>query len=268
MGAGLEAEIGDGFEDESDDAWVQQFKNNLNNVVPEEDSSPIDDLGLIDDMAEITVEAQAALPMEDPALAPPKEEVAIEVEEEPDMLPDDMAPKPKPESGKERDSLEHVTVSDVVERLERVSNILKNREIPRELAWIDFMLDKIGLASYFPALAEATKSALESNQYMSTRVEDILSRLRGSIEPESPLELTTTETEEAVTGDTLKQVRQNLETGEERERVRKEQRQKGIEDVAPSVPAEELAQPVNVETTPPAPVRPTPTLPARPTPVR
>lgn len=263
-------DMDEGFEDESDDAWVRQFKNNLNfnnDNVKDEDS-------VIDDMAEITVEAQA-LPIEEPTPElPPEEEAAIEVGEEPDievgeepdMLPDMAPDKAKP--GADMNSLENVTVADVVERLERVSNILKNREIPRELAWIDFMLDKIGLASYFPALAEATKSALESNQYMSTRVEDILSRLRGSIEPESPLKLTTTEEEEAVTDDTLKRVRQNLDTVEQKDRARKEQKEKGMPEEESTVPIEELAQPVNVETTPPAPVRAPRPVPARPAPIR
>ncbi len=93
---------------------------------------------------------------------------------------------------------------------------------------------------------------------MSTRVEDILSKLRGSIEPSSPIELTTTEPEEEVMEDTLKQVRQNLEEGEEKERAKKERKQQTPEEegaVPPAIPAEELAQPVSVETAPPVPVR-------------
>jgi hypothetical protein len=261
---------GEDFEDESDSAWVQDFKNNLNNV-KDDSSKSDDDFGLIDDLAFITVDAQAMPPMETPAepMAVPEEEAAIEVEEEPDLeveeepdleMTDPMEdPDPDAEMGvseKNVSDLDTVTISDVVDRLERVSNILKNREIPRELAWIDFMLDKLGLASYFPGLAEATKSALESNQYMSTRVEDILSRLRGSIEPDAPLELTTTEPEESAMEDTLQQVRQNLDVGDQKERDRKEQRNKALDEGAPpAIPAEELAQPVNVETAPPTPVR-------------
>ena len=39
------------------------------------------------------------------------------------------------------------------------------------------MLNKLGISGFFPALAEATRSALESNQYCQTRVEEILSKL-------------------------------------------------------------------------------------------
>ena len=258
------------FEDETE--WVQKFKNNINNI--NEDRGSVKDLNFIDDLVEFTVEAQA-LPTEPPteeAMMPQNEEVTMEVEEDPELEvteePDptdpalDLAPEgERPEESESgMGSLDNVTIEGVVERLERVSNILKNREIPRELAWIDFMLDKLGLASYFPALAEATKSALESNQYMSSRVEDIVSRLRGSITPETPIELTTTEPEAEATSDTINQIRQNLESGEQKERQKKEQKQKGLEEEAPAPNAipEELQQPLNVETAPPTPVRPAP----------
>ena len=39
------------------------------------------------------------------------------------------------------------------------------------------MLNKLGISGFFPALAEATRSALESNQYCQTRVDEILSKL-------------------------------------------------------------------------------------------
>ncbi len=258
-----------------EEQWVQDFKDNLNNI---HDDSEADDLSMVDDIADITVEAQALppeMPAEPPIDAPvepplpeeellpeealpeavvgPEEEVAIEVGE-----PEEPLPPPKKEM-KEIGDLEGVTVSDIVDRLERVSNILKNREIPRELAWIDFMLDKVGLASYFPELAEATKSALESNQYMSTRVESMLSALRGSMEPEEPIELATTEEEEVRTEDTIKQVRENLEEKEEKAKAKKELREKEKEEgAAPPIPAEEVAKPISIEPSPPAPVRPAP----------
>lgn len=271
---GSELDVAPDFEDETE--WVQKFKDNLNNL---DDKSSVEDISLVDDLVEFTVEAQA-LPMEEPPPADmaPNDEVTMEVEEEPELEveeepdPTDPAMDFAPEgqeggaSTQVTDSLENVTIQDVVDRLERVSNILKNREIPRELAWIDFMLDKLGLASYFPALAEATKSALESNQYMSSRVEDIVSRLRGSIKPDEPIELGTTEPEEEATTDTLNKVRQSLKTNEQNERAKKEQKQKGMEEegVPPTAIPEELQQPLDVETAQPTPVRPGP----RPAPVR
>lgn len=77
--------------------------------------------------------------------------------------------------------LSNVKVSDIIARLEGVANMYKNREIPRQLTIIDLMMDAVGIASFFPSMAEATKSSLESNQYCQTRIEDILAKLRGIV---------------------------------------------------------------------------------------
>lgn len=76
---------------------------------------------------------------------------------------------------------QHVTVQDVINKLEDLAKIFKTREIPRQLNIVDMMLDSLGFAAYFPTLSEATNKALESNNYISSRVEDILSKLRGSV---------------------------------------------------------------------------------------
>lgn len=75
----------------------------------------------------------------------------------------------------------NITVADVVAKLEDLAKIYKTREVPRQLGIVDMMLDSLGLASYFPSLSEATNKALESNNYISTRLEDILSKLRGAM---------------------------------------------------------------------------------------
>jgi hypothetical protein len=106
-------------------------------------------------------------------------------------------PKPVEREKKISDILDisDIKISDVIDRLDTVSSILKNREIPRQLAIVDLMMDALGIASYFPALAEATRSALESNQYMCTRIEDILSKLRGSLTPPEKVDLLISEDE-------------------------------------------------------------------------
>lgn len=78
-------------------------------------------------------------------------------------------------------ALANVTVGDVVAKLEDIAKIFKTREIPRQLSLVDMMLDSLGLASYFPNLSEAINKSLESNNYVSTRLEEILSKLRGSM---------------------------------------------------------------------------------------
>ncbi len=71
----------------------------------------------------------------------------------------------------------NIKLSDVVKRMQAISRVFKNREIARQLSIIDLMLDRLGIAGLFPQLAEATKSALESNQYSSIRIEEVLSKL-------------------------------------------------------------------------------------------
>ncbi len=71
----------------------------------------------------------------------------------------------------------NVKLSDVINRLQALSRVFKNREIARQLGIIDIMLDKLGISGFFPSLAEATRSALESNQYCQSRIEEILSKL-------------------------------------------------------------------------------------------
>ena len=76
----------------------------------------------------------------------------------------------------------NIKISDIVLKLEDLAKIFKTREIPRQLAIVDMMLDSKGLAAYFPSLSEATNKALESNNYIATRIDDILAKLHGSIE--------------------------------------------------------------------------------------
>jgi len=74
-----------------------------------------------------------------------------------------------------------LTISDVVAKFEDIAKFYKTREMPRQLAMADMMLDSLGLATFFPALSEATNKALEANNYISTRLEDIISKLRGTM---------------------------------------------------------------------------------------
>ena len=87
-------------------------------------------------------------------------------------------------------ALENIQVSDVVRRLQALSRVFKNREIARQLSIIDLMLDKLGIAGLFPQLAEATRSALESNQYTSVRIDEILSKLMSVIDESGKVKVT------------------------------------------------------------------------------
>jgi len=105
------------------------------------------------------------------------------LEKKEDLL--DKSKEEKPSLGNKtkkdiNELFDDIKVSDITTRLEALSKVFQNREIARQLNIIDLMLDSLGLAGFFPSLAEATKSALESNQYCQSRVEEILSRLLSS----------------------------------------------------------------------------------------
>ena len=116
----------------------------------------------------------------------------------------------------------NLSVADVVAKLESVNKIFRNREISRQLAIVDVMLDRLGLASYFPTLAEATNKQLEANQYCLTRIEDILSKLRGSIQTDD-IEL---DGEDQPENSGAQQLKQTLEQTEQKEKAKKDMRKK------------------------------------------
>lgn len=151
----------------------------------------------------------------------------------------------------------NITVADVVAKLEDLAKIFKTREVPRQLGIVDMMLDSLGLASYFPSLSEATNKALESNNYISTRVEDIISKLRGAMGTNTvDLKGGPAKDNPEVAG-----IKGNLQQSEDKEKQRKQMRKdqeaaelanKGKE--TPEVEVEEdLAAPPAAAPRPPAP---------------
>lgn len=153
----------------------------------------------------------------------------------------------------------NLTVADVVKKLDDVNKIFRNREISRQLAIVDVMLDHLGLAPYFPSLAEATNKQLEANQYCLTRIEDVLSRLRGTMETAN-IDL---KDEKRKLPEKSESIRAGLDQDEQKERQRKEvkkqmQDQIDLEKTKPEAAVEnapqELAnQPVEVESPAPKP---------------
>lgn len=149
------------------------------------------------------------------------------VEEPLEVTEDDIKSTPKTEgpSIREFDAkvdavFSNITIEDVVAKLEDLAKIYKTREVPRQLGIVDMMLDSLGLASYFPSLSEATNKALESNNYISTRIEDILSKLRGSMRTNK---INLSGGPEVDRPD-VSGVRSKLKDNEEKEKLRKQQR--------------------------------------------
>jgi len=200
-----------------------------------------------------TVKAPTAPPT--PA-QPGMDEEPLEVTEE-DIAKDKSDPgTPSGFTSKIDAVLSNVTVADVVSELEDLAKIFKTREIPRRLGLADMMLDSLGLASFFPSLSEATNKALESNNYISTRVEDILSKLRGA--------LTTKEVDlkggEAPEKPEVAGIKSKLQSDEEKEKnrkqMRKDQETAELEGKSKETPEVEIEEDLGAPPAPAAPVAP------------
>lgn len=158
-------------------------------------------------------------------------------------------------------------VEDIVYKLEDLAKIFKTREVPRQLAIVDMMLDSLGLASYFPSLSEATNKALESNNYISTRIEDILSKLRGSMKTRE-LDLRGEEGNEP--SPEVEMLKRNLRKQEEKEKAKKEMRKKqeekemeALETSIKETPEIEIEEDLSQPIPPAPPLPPPPPKPAR-----
>jgi hypothetical protein len=236
---GGEAELlpEEGFEDEVDHTAMKEVMKLMNGF--KEDISSAEDELEADDFAEHVVVAQV-LPPEERIRLKNQPEFVVGEEGDPDM----------PRAG--------VTLEKVIERFEGISHMLKNREIPRQFGIADIELNELGMASYFPSLAEALKSALDSNQYMLTRVEDIISKLRGAIPPKMDFDLE--EEPERRQDPALEAVRNTLEQQEQIEKDKAERRRQERlappePEVAPT-PVPELERPVEVQRAEPTRVTP------------
>lgn len=172
-------------------------KNVAKDEVDLGDDDVLLDQEIVPDAKELVVHAQAVgdVPQAPAPKAPapkmPKEN--LEVESPPEGNSTGITPEEarsnieEPQVKNDFDALidsafANLTIADVVRKLEDINKIFRNREIGRQLAIVDVMLDHLGLAPYFPTLAEATNKQLEANQYVLTRIEDILSKLRGTME--------------------------------------------------------------------------------------
>lgn len=151
----------------------------------------------------------------------------------------------------------NVTIADIVAELESLSKVFKTREIPRRLSRADMMLDSLGLATFFPSLSEAQNKSLEANNYIATRVDDILSKLRGSMEAKK---IDLQGDGEEPSSPELDSVKNTLKSQDDKEKARKQMRKDQEaeefagktkatpevelkEDLAPAIPAGQITPP-------------------------
>ena len=185
----------------------------------------------------------------------PAEEEPLEVTE--DDIPKDDAPPTSGFDAKMDQLLQSVTIEDVVAELEEISKEYKTREQPRRLSYVDMMLDSLGLASMFPSLSEAQNKALEATNYISTRVDDILAKLRGAIASQEKPQAPAAERPEVAGIKSKLQSDQDKEV--KRKQMRKEQEAAELEGGGPgakATPAVELGELGAAPAVPAAPAAP------------
>ena len=158
-------------------------------------------------------------------------------------------------------ALGDVTPEMVINKLEEISKIFKTKEIPRQLALVDLMLDKLGFASFFPALSEASGKAIESSNYIASRIDNVLSSLRGVMQTDG-IDLVNGE---GSTDPKLQAIQAKLQQQQDKEEARKlsqrEQKETPVIDIDQPPPAT-IVPPTTItpQTTPvAAPVTPAPT---------
>lgn len=244
---------------------IQEFLKNMNGDIASADDE--EETEEEDDLAFLTVTAQMA-PEEAVAAPPAPEELEVTEDElQPTELQEPLTPAEVEDTSGPMDAidlaLQNVTVSDIVSRLEGIASLFKNRQIARQLSVVDLMMDKMGIAPFFPSLAEAMRSALESNQYCQSRIEEILARLRGTMETQMSQQLEMSQEVENTAPNPLQQSLQQDEDAEKARRDRRKQMQQEEEENAAmqgppveqvNAPAE-IAGPAEVQTQPEA-VRP------------
>jgi hypothetical protein len=71
----------------------------------------------------------------------------------------------------------NISIDDASAKLEQIAGMLSDRRVIRYLAEFDIMLDKIGIASMFPELAEAQSKLIDSYSYGLVRVTKMLGML-------------------------------------------------------------------------------------------
>ena len=156
-------------------------------------------------------------------------------------------------------ALNSVTVSDVINKLESLSKIFKVREIPRQLAIVDMMLDRLGLAALFPSLAEATNKALDSNNYISIRLDEVLTKLHGVVKTKD-LELTPVSTLKPEAEEIKRKLEEDTEKEKARKQIKKDLENQALENQIKETPeiniSEELSQPEEMIAPPLAPTSP------------
>ena len=119
--------------------------------------------------------------------AEPQEELPADPNDPKSMVPSgddvdpvdlkDITPIPGARPGEYEELAGSVSLDDAASKLDEVAGMLADRRIIRQLAEFDIMLDKIGIASMFPELAESQSKLIDAYSYALTRVTKMMGQL-------------------------------------------------------------------------------------------
>lgn len=236
--------------------FMKGLKTSLKTV---EDNN--DNLEVFDE--DLVIEAQAEPPSQVPVTPPPPiKEPEIEVEE-PKKIIEDTPKTTTKDVDKMIDAVfSNLTIADVVAKFEDIAKFYKTREMPRQLAFADMMLDSLGLAPFFPTLAEATNKSLEANNYILSRVEDILTKLRGTLKTKEFDVMNETTKQVSPEIEKTKQVLQEeANKDKERKQMRKDLEEQSMKEQMKETPEIEVEEDLEAKPSPaPAPKPPVPTV--------
>jgi hypothetical protein len=267
---------------------IKDFTKNMNEGI--QSDADLDNLEVNDQDEELVVEAQTipAAALEDvpitdspvpargnkveaPELAPKVKTKA------PASLPDDNLEVTEDDipknSGKGQEGLNqfdqqvsqvfsNVTIEDVVAKLENISKTYKNKSGPRELSLIDLMLNSLGLSSLFIELYESINKSFESNNYINSRIDTMLAKLKGAVN--SSDSTPTDPTQEVSQSPETLAIKNKLKSNEDKETQRKQKRkeQENImtDEVAKETPEVEVQDDLATPLSPPVPSKVAPTV--------
>lgn len=126
-------------------------------------------------------EAQAAPEAEQPVGPSDQEkESGVSIPEPDNVEPTklrDIKPIPGAQPGEYEMLAGNINLEDAAKKLDEVAGMLADRRIIRQLAEFDIMLDKIGIASMFPELAESQSKLIDAFSYALTRVTKMMGQL-------------------------------------------------------------------------------------------
>ena len=136
---------------------------------------------VVDPQAEIEQPAQEEVAPQQAAPPKTQEEVletALEGSKDAESVKYSDIETPGPEEGEYDKILDSdVNIHDAAGKLEDVAGMLADRRVIRFLAEFDIMLDKLGIASMFPELAESQSKLIDAYSYALTRVSKMMGQL-------------------------------------------------------------------------------------------